>query len=102
MLYPGLSGNAIRSALQPASLWKSAWPVGVGFLLALALRGQRRNLPTIPQGDIIRLIEPLSRVVNRGGTGIERADGMLQLWPIAGTLLAGIMILLVAAFLSGG
>jgi formate hydrogenlyase subunit 3/multisubunit Na+/H+ antiporter MnhD subunit len=102
MLYPGLSGNAIRSALQPASLWKSAWPVGVGVLLALALRGQRRNLPTIPQGDIIRLIEPLSRAVNRGGTSIERADRMLQLWPIAGTLLAGIMILLVAAFLSGG
>jgi formate hydrogenlyase subunit 3/multisubunit Na+/H+ antiporter MnhD subunit len=102
MLYPGLSGNTIRGALQPASLWKSAWPVGVGILLALALRDRRGDLPTIPQGDIIGLIGPLIRATSRGGKGIERADGMLQMWPVAGTLLAGITILLVAAFVSGG
>jgi formate hydrogenlyase subunit 3/multisubunit Na+/H+ antiporter MnhD subunit len=101
LLYPGLSGDTILSALQPSSLWKSAWPVALGILLAMLLRRKRGYLPTIPQGDIISLMEPHARIMNRGGTAIERADSVLRLWPVAGALLAGIAILLIVALAAG-
>jgi formate hydrogenlyase subunit 3/multisubunit Na+/H+ antiporter MnhD subunit len=100
LLFPGLSGNTIRSALEVSSLWKSAWPVGLGVLLALALRRYRERLPALPEGDIIALMERGSPALERAGRALERCDGVLRQWLVGGALLLGISVLLGAALLA--
>ncbi|MGD9803251.1 MAG: complex I subunit 5 family protein [Hyphomicrobiaceae bacterium] len=94
LLYPGISGETIRSALQPALLWKAAWPVGLGILVAVAFRNFRGRLPRLPEGDIVAFASFCRPGVTWAGAGIERADGFLRQWLVAGALLLTIAIVL--------
>ncbi len=101
MLYPGMSGETIRSALQLSSLWKAAWPVGLGFLLAFASRKLLGRLPRLPEGDIVALANSCRPAIQRAGAGIERADVLLRQWLVAGALLLTTAIVLGGALMAG-
>lgn len=74
-------GLTLDEILSPAALWKTAWPVGLGVMLALGLR--RLRIPEIPAGDILA---PLAKCapLPRGIAEILAAiNALLRRWPVA-------------------
>jgi len=81
-------------ALAPAALWTALWPVLLGVVLAAGLRRFGHRLPRVPEGDVVVLSAPLARASIAWGAALERAEGVLRQWPVAGiSLLALVMIL---------
>jgi len=101
MLYPGLSGETIRSALTVSSLWKATWPVGIGLLISLALRRMQFRPPAIPEGDVIALVTRCLPAMQRAGAAIERTDTLLRQWLVAGALLLTITSVLIIVLMPG-
>jgi formate hydrogenlyase subunit 3/multisubunit Na+/H+ antiporter MnhD subunit len=89
--------GTVADALAPAALWGLLWPALLGVLLAVGLRRFGHRLPPVPEGDVVVLGERLTRASAHGGASLERVEGVLQQWPVAGVaLLALVMILGVA------
>ena len=99
-LYPAVIGP-VSDVLAPTALWAAFWPVLVGTLLAVALRAWGPRLPPIPAGDLVVLGERATRGVAAWSVALERVDGVLRLWPVAGLSLLAVAIALGAAMLSG-
>lgn len=98
-LYPVLSGEPLASAWEIGSLWKLAWPMLLGaavFILAGRFEGLAGR---VPEGDILVLAERQAPRFARLPAAIERLDGALRRWPVAGLVLIGVVILLGGRFL---
>ncbi len=99
-LYPAVIGP-VSDVLAPAALWAAVWPVLAGALLAVALRNPISRLPRIPEGDVLVLAERTGRRAAAWSLVLERADGTLRRWPVAGLSLLAVAVAFGAAMLSG-
>lgn len=82
-LYSTAGLGQAAAALGFAALWESLWPVAVGAVLAVLLRGPTEALPRVPEGDVAALIEPATRASLRLGAGLDRLDRALRGWTVA-------------------
>ncbi|MDS4042048.1 MAG: proton-conducting transporter membrane subunit [Candidatus Competibacter sp.] len=102
MLYSATGIGTWSDALQPKILWAALWPLLIGAGLALGLWRWGRYLPRVPEGDIVVAGQPAMRVIVRWGDALERVEGVLRQWPVAGlSLLTLILILGGAMFFDG-
>lgn len=85
--------------LAPDALWKAAWPVLAGAAVALALH--RLRLPRVPAGDVVALALRFGPRVRAWGEALERADGAMRQWPVAGVALLALALLLGATLAIG-
>jgi formate hydrogenlyase subunit 3/multisubunit Na+/H+ antiporter MnhD subunit len=93
-------GHGPAAAAMLADPAKSLLPVLGGAALA-ALLARRRTPPwTVPEGDILRLAEPASRVASRCGTMIAALELRLRAWPVAGLALLALVVTLAGAMLA--
>jgi formate hydrogenlyase subunit 3/multisubunit Na+/H+ antiporter MnhD subunit len=99
LLYLLLGFGTLADALAPADLWKGLWPVLLGVVLAIGLRRFGDRLPRVPEGDLVVLSAPLGRVSVAFGAALERAEGVLRQWPVAGLSLLAVTVLLGLAIL---
>ncbi|PTM39628.1 proton-conducting transporter membrane subunit [Bosea sp. 124] len=98
-LYPALSGDALASAWEIGSLWKLVWPMLLGLAVFALTRRFERLAGMVPEGDVLVLAERQAPRFARLPAAIERLDGALRLWPMAGLVLIGLVILLGGRFL---
>ena len=89
----GPGSGQVAAALSLAALWESLWPVAVGVILALLLRGPSEALPRVPEGDVAALIDPATQASLRIGAGLDRLDGLLRGWTVASI---GLVVIAVA------
>ena len=101
MLYSATGIGAWSDALQPKILWAALWPILIGVGLALALWRWGWYLPQAPEGDIVVMGQPAMRVVIRGEEALERVEGVLRQWPVAGLSLL-MLILILGVVMFGG
>ncbi|HMQ13834.1 MAG TPA: hypothetical protein PKA43_10070, partial [Candidatus Competibacter phosphatis] len=94
MLYSATGIGTWSDALQPAILWAALWPVLIGAGLALGLWRWGRYLPRVPEGDIVVVGQPAMRVVVRCAEALERVEGVLRRWPVAGLSLLMLILIL--------
>jgi formate hydrogenlyase subunit 3/multisubunit Na+/H+ antiporter MnhD subunit len=85
-------------SLAPEELWSAISLVLGGGVLALAL-GLGQRLPPVPVNDVA-LASLVRRATVAAGGMVERADGVLRRWPVAGLSLLVLVIGFVAAMLS--
>ena len=95
MLYPlAVSAGASPDALSPKVLAAAIWPILAGAALATVTRRWGPRPPRLPAGDIVVALEAAASAA-AGWTGrLERADAILRRWPVAGTMLLGLAVLL--------
>ena len=93
--------GTLADALAPAALWKALWPVLLGAVLSLGLLRWGERLPRVPEGDVVVLAERAARTSLPFGDALERADGVLRQWPVAGLSLLTLMVVLAAAIFGG-
>ena len=83
-------------------LWSSVWPILGGIALAILLggRGERpaQVFPGKPVGATLSAARHAALIMS---SGIERLDGGLRQWPIAGLCMLALAIAFVAAMLAG-
>ncbi len=91
--------GTLADALAPSALWAALSPVLLGGVLAIGLRRLCHHLPRVPEGDIVALGAPLARAGIASGTMLERAEGILRQWAVAGVTLLALAALLGAAIL---
>ena len=91
--------GTLADALAPSALWAALWPVLLGGVLAVGLRRFGHHLPRVPEGDIVVLGAPLARAGIALGAMLERTEGVLRQWPVAGMSLLALAALLGAAIL---
>jgi hypothetical protein len=94
MLYSATGIGTWSDALQPGILWAASWPILIGAGLALGLWRWGRYLPRVPEGDIVVVGQPAMRVIVRWGDALERAEGVLRQWPVAGLSLLTLILIL--------
>jgi len=82
-------------------LWGALWPVALGALLGLALWRWGEALPRIPAGDVLETDPGAVRAMRGVGAAMERTDTFLRQWPVAGSLLVGLVIALFVSTLIG-
>lgn len=98
-LYPALSGDPYPSIWALGSLWKLLWPMLLGAAI-FVFAGRFESLAgRVPEGDILVLAERQAPRFARLPAAIERLDSGLRLWPVAGLVLIGLVILLGGRFL---
>jgi formate hydrogenlyase subunit 3/multisubunit Na+/H+ antiporter MnhD subunit len=91
----GVTGIGVYDdVLQPKILWAALWPILIGAGLALGLWRWGRYLPPIPQGDIVVVGQPALRVVVRCEDALERVEGGLRQWPVAGLFMLLLILIL--------
>ena len=91
----------LSDALQPGILWSALWPILIGAGLALGLWRWGRYLPQVPEGDIVVVGQPVMRTIVRWGGALERVEGVLRQWPVAGLSLL-MLILILGGVMFGG
>jgi len=101
VLYPHVTGETVWNVLHIASVWKVAWPMGLGAVAAVFLIRLRGRVPSVPEGDIIVLADASAPAIQRLAVGIERSDGLLRRWAVAGSLLLTLAIMLGGALMHG-
>ena len=84
-------------SLAPKELWSAVLLVLGGGVLALGL-GHR--LPSVPVGHVVAIMSPVRTGAVAVAGVIERADGVLRRWPVAGLSLLVLVIAFIAAMLS--
>ncbi len=82
------------SALTPAALWASLWPVLVGCGLAWAWARAASAMPAVPAGDIGMALHGIERAGARIAVAFERGDVIARRWQVASVAL----LLIAAAF----
>ena len=75
--------------------------VAIGILLAAALIRWRRRLPTLPEGDVVVVLDASVRAGAAVGTIGGRLDALLGRWPVAAMSLLG-LVLTFAALVAAG
>jgi hypothetical protein len=98
-LFLAFGFGTLGEALAPSELWKGLWPVLLGGVLAVGLRRWGQRLPCPPEGDIVVLGERAARAMLACGASLERADGVLRRWPVAGISLLALVVALAAIML---
>ena len=101
LLYPRIAGGTLYDALAPKELWAALWPVLIGGFLTIGLRRWGHLLPPIPEGDVLVFGKPATRAAGHVGTAMESIDRHLRQWPVAGTLLLVLTIMLAGTVLAG-
>lgn len=89
---------SLGDALAPSSLLAALWPVAIGVALSFVI--SRVPLPRVPEGDIVGLGERAAGSLARLSAPIEYAERGMRHWPVAGTLLLAMAVVLGAAMLS--
>jgi multicomponent Na+:H+ antiporter subunit A len=101
-LYLTVMGGALSDALAPAALWSSVWPVLLGGIFAVGLWRWGGSLPEVPEGDVVVLVAEDAKGLARAvGSMLERLDGLLRQWPVAGVSLLAVAVVLAALMLTG-
>ena len=100
-LFPVIGSGTLSQALAPRALWSSLWPVLFGGVMAFGLSRWEDRLPRVPPGDVVVAGEPAVRAVLRWEERIEEADAYLRQWPVGSLLLLSLVIILVAALMTG-
>lgn len=120
-LFPDLAGRSRDYALAPSMMWETLWPVALGMgLMFAAMRYSRHAVPEVPEGDVVVIgeamatasVHALSRVhwpplaAIRASFLLAAAwlaerlgdvDETLKRWPVAGSLLVAIAMLISVA-----
>jgi hypothetical protein len=99
LLYP-IVGNA-ATALKFGNILDALWPAVVGVGVAIALSRSGLSLPHVPVGDTVVLYERAFRRLLALGPRLERLDGRLRQWPVAGISLLLILLSLITASIAG-
>jgi formate hydrogenlyase subunit 3/multisubunit Na+/H+ antiporter MnhD subunit len=94
MLYSVTGIGTWSDALQPEIHWAALWPILIGAGLALVLWRWGRYLPQVPEGDIVVVGQPAMRVVVCCEEALERMEGVLRQWPVAGLSLLMLILIL--------
>jgi formate hydrogenlyase subunit 3/multisubunit Na+/H+ antiporter MnhD subunit len=97
LLLKTVTGYGRSAMFDLDALWNATWPLLIGGLLFLLLRRFSGRLPRIPEGDVVVLAESAEPLATRAGAALERADGFLRQWPVAGIALVAIVLALGAA-----
>jgi multicomponent Na+:H+ antiporter subunit A len=100
-LYPAIADALLHDTLAPRLLWDALWPILIGGLLAVALRRWRSFVPHIREGDVLTPGMTAARAVLELGAAMERADGHLRQWSVAGVLLVALTVILAGTMLTG-
>jgi formate hydrogenlyase subunit 3/multisubunit Na+/H+ antiporter MnhD subunit len=98
-LFLAASIGTLAEAIAPADVWKGAWPVLLGAVLFLGLRRWGDRLPYVPEGDVLVVVENGARASGAWGGWLERVEGALRQWPVAGVALLALVMILGAAIL---
>jgi formate hydrogenlyase subunit 3/multisubunit Na+/H+ antiporter MnhD subunit len=93
-------GDALN-AVKFGEILDGLWPVAIGASFALVLRWINWSLPQVQAGDSIVLEEGAFRRLLNIGPTIETLDDRLRQWPAAGVSLLLIILILLAAGVSG-
>jgi multicomponent Na+:H+ antiporter subunit A len=102
VLYLSVMGGTVSGALAPAALWSAVWPVLLGGVLAVGLWRWGGSLPEVPEGDVVVLVaEDAKRLARATGSMLERLDGALRQWPVAGVSLLAVAVVLAVLLLTG-
>ena len=101
ILYPDVADAPLQDALGLKELWGALWPVALGALLGLALWRWGEALPRIPAGDVLETDPGAVHAMRGVGAAMERTDTFLRQWPVAGSLLVGLVIALFVSTLIG-
>ena len=98
-LYLAIPRGTLPDPFAPEMVWKALWPVLLGAALAIGLWRWARWLESVPQGGILAAESRAARGAAAGGKAVERLDGALRSWPVAGVSLLVLVIALGAAVL---
>ncbi len=101
LLYHAATGGTLADMLAPGALWATLWPVLLGLVLAVLLHRWRHRLPRVPEGDLVVVVESAARAAIDWSKALERAEGHLRQWSVAGLSLLSVAIILGAAMLAG-
>jgi multicomponent Na+:H+ antiporter subunit A len=96
-LYLGTGIGSMDKALGLADLWAGLWPVLLGLLLAPGLSRWGPRLPAVPEGDVLVLARRMPALLSACGDRLERGEAVLRHWPVAGSALLGLAVLLALA-----
>jgi formate hydrogenlyase subunit 3/multisubunit Na+/H+ antiporter MnhD subunit len=91
--------GTLAEAIAPADLWDGLWPMLLGAVLFVGLRRWGGRLPSVPEGDMVVLVENGARASVACGGWLERAEGVLRQWPVAGVALLALVVILGAVIL---
>jgi len=99
-LFAPAAGDASK-ALEFGNILDALWPTAIGVGLAVALSRSGLSLPCVPVGDTIVVYESQFRQLLTLGPWLERFEGYLRLWPVAGISLLVIVLSLLTAAVAG-
>ena len=102
-LYLTVMGGTVSDVMAPAALWSALWPVLLGGVLAIGLWQGGRRLPAVPEGGyVVGLVAKNAEYLARAaGSMLERLDGVLRQWPVAGASLLLLAVVLAGLMLTG-
>jgi hypothetical protein len=100
-LYLGLPIGNLSDALGAKALWSGLWPVLAGGVLAMGLASIGDRLPSVPEGDVVVVLDCASRASVGWGAAVERTDAFLRRFPVAGLSLLVLALLFGAAMIAG-
>jgi multicomponent Na+:H+ antiporter subunit A len=100
-VYLTVLGGTVSDALAPASLWSAVWPLLFGGGLAIGLWRWETRLTHIPDRDIAAwVVDVATRLAGAAGVTLERLDGVLRQWSVAGVSLLAVAVVLATLMLT--
>ena len=94
-------GYSLPDVLAPYALWSALWPIAAGTLLAIGLARWKRQLPQIPEGDVVVALIPAMRAATTASASLGRLDASLRRWPVAAMSLLFLTLLFGAVIVAG-
>ena len=95
----------VKTPSDPLALeafWTTLWPILGGGVIAVLMGRWGLQLARVPVGKVVvAVVGPARRMTLALAGWIERVDGTLRQWPIAGLALLAVAILLGAAMMAG-